>query len=155
MATMKQVRGYGAWAAAGIAVLLLFSGLARAEDVVIAEQKAAWEISYGAVYYRVFGYVQNKSQKPIHYVKLQLDLLDANGKSVYTFVGYNQKAEALGVVEGEGAETQDVVSAEDRMKKVEPLKPGEKDLFRLGVSKDDIPKKPKFKKYSLKIVEVK
>ena len=151
---MKR-RRFALLAAVGLALSLLTVRSARAEDAAIVDQKAQWEISYGAVYYRVFGYVQNKSQKPIHYVKLQLDLLDANGKSVYTFVGYNQKAEALGVVEGEGAETQDVVSAEDRMKKVEPLKPGEKDLFRLGVSKDDIPKKPKFKKYSLKIVEVK
>jgi hypothetical protein len=151
---MKR-RKFALLAAVGLALSLLTVRSARAEDAVIVDQKAQWEISYGAVYYRVFGNVQNKSQKPIHYVKLQLDLLDANGKSVYTFVGYNQKAEALGVVEGEGAETQDKVSAEDRMKKVEPLKPGEKDLFRLGVSKDDMPKKPKFKKYSLKIVEVK
>ena len=149
-------RRFALVAAVGFALCLLGAQGARAEDAAaVVEQKAQWEISYGAVYYRVFGYVQNKSQKPIHYVKLQLDLVDATGKSVYTFVGYNQKAEALGVVEGEGAETQDVVSAEDRMKKVEPLKPGEKDLFRLGVSKDDIPKKPKFKKYTLKIVEVK
>src|SRR6185295_5825679 len=29
----------------------------------------------------------------------------------------------------------------------------EKDLFRIGISKDDIPKNPKFKSYTLKIVE--
>ena len=44
---------------------------------------------------------------------------------------------------------------EEKLKKIESLKPGEKDLFRIGVSKDDIPKKPKFKGYQLKIVEVK
>jgi len=151
---MKR-RRFGGVAAIALALWLSAAGPARAEDAAIVDQKAQWEISYGAVYYRVFGNVQNKSQKPIHYVKLQLDLLDANGKSVYTFVGYNQKAEALGDVEGEGADTMAKTSVEERMKKVEPLKPGEKDLFRLGVSKDDIPKNPKFKKYSLKIVEVK
>ena len=149
-------RGIVGWSLApGLLLALLWAGGARAEDAVIAEQKSQWEMSYGAVYYRVFGFVQNKSQKPIHYVKLQLDLLDANGKSIYNFTGYNQKAEALGVVEGEGADTMAKVSEEERMKSVTPLKPGEKDLFRLGISKDDIPKKPKFKKYSLKIVEVK
>ena len=143
--------------AAAVAVALWFSaaGAAAPADVVIAEQKAAWEISYGAVYYRVVGQVQNKSQKPVKSVKLQLDLLDKDGKSVYTFTGYNQKAEALGEVEGEGSDTMVKTPLEEKLKKIEAIKPGEKDLFRLGVSKDDIPKNPKFKSYSLKIVEVK
>jgi len=126
-----------------------------AELATIAEQHGQWEMSYGAVYYRAFGFVQNKSSKPIKYVKLQLDLLDAGGKSVYSTIGYNQKAEALGTVEGEGADTVKRSSPEETLKKIEALKPGEKDLFRIGVSKDDIPKKPKFKSYQLKIVEVK
>ena len=106
-----------------------------------------------SVYYRVFGYVQNKSAKPVHYIKLQLDLVDGAGKSVYSTVGYNQKAEALGVVEGEGAsksvrrrgEAEEGRAAESRRE----------DLFRIGIGKDDIPKNPKFKSYTLKIVEVK
>jgi hypothetical protein len=138
-----------------LGLLLAAPGAGRAEDAAIVEQHGQWEMSYGAVYYRVFGYVQNKSAKPIHYVKLQLDLVDASGKSVYSTVGYNQKAEVLGGVEGEGADTVKPSSNEEKMKKVVPLKPGEKDLFRIGVSKDDIPKKPKFKTYQLKIVEVK
>lgn len=150
-----QRRRVGWLVAAGLFVWLATAGPASGEDVVIAEQHNQWEMSYGAVYYRVFGFVQNKSAQPIHYVKLQLDLLDASGKSLYTFVGYNQKAEALGEVEGEGADTLEQTPLEEKLKKIEPLKPGEKDLFRLGVSKDDIPKKPKFRKYSLKIVEVK
>jgi len=129
-------------------------GVAGAEEkAAIVEQHGQWEISYGAVYYRVFGYVQNESTKPVRYIKLQLDLVDGAGRSVYSTVGYNQKAEALGVVEGEGASNQS--SPEEKLKKVEPLKPGEKDLFRIGISKDDIPKKPKFTSYTLKIVEVK
>jgi len=141
--------------AAGLWIVLATAGAAHAEDATIAEQHGQWEMSYGAVYYRVFGYVQNKSAKPIHYVKLQLDLVDPSGKSVYSSVAYNQKAEALGTIEGEGADTLTKSSAEEKLKKIEALKPGEKDLFRIGVSKDDIPKKPKFKGYQLKIVEVK
>ena len=146
------------WIRGGLAAvaLLLFAapGMTRAEDAAIAEQHGQWEMSYGAVYYRVFGYVQNKSGKPVQYVKLKLDLVDPSGKSVYSTVGYNQKAEILGGVEGEGAEAAKAPEAE-KMKKVVPLKPGEKDLFRIGISKEDIPKKPKFKTYQLKIVEVK
>jgi len=140
-----------------VACLVLAVGArsAPAEDAAIVEQHGQWEMSYGAVYYRVFGYVENKSPKPIHYVKFQLDLVDASGKSVYSKVGYNQKAEALGTVEGEGADTLKTMPPEEMLKKIEPMKPGEKDLFRIGVSKDDIPKKPKFKTYRLKIVEVK
>jgi hypothetical protein len=150
---MRRRRSVGLLAAFALAVGLVAARSARAEDAAIVEQKATWEMSYGAVYYSVHGFVQNKSQKPLHYVKLQLDLLDASGKSVYSFTGYNQKAEALGEVEGSAGETK--VPLEEKLKKIEPLKPGDKDLFRVGVSKDDIPKKPKFKSYSVKIVEVK
>jgi len=141
--------------AAALWIVRATASAARAEDAAIVEQHGQWEMSYGAVYYRVFGYVQNKSAKPIHYVKLQLDLVDPSGKSVYSSVAYNQKAEALGTIEGEGADTLTKSSVEEKLKKIESLKPGEKDLFRIGVSKDDIPKKPKFKGYQLKIVEVK
>src|SRR2546423_10550109 len=146
-------RGIALWLMAVCGVLAIHCRAAWGADAAIVEQHGQWEMSYGAVYYRVFGYVQNKGTKPLHYVKLQVDLVDASGKSVYSTTGYNQKAEALGTVEGEGADTIKPTSQEDKMKKVEALKPGEKDLFRIGVSKDDIPKKPKFKSYQLKIVE--
>jgi hypothetical protein len=145
------------WPMALVVCLALAVGArtAHAEGAAIVEQHGQWEMSYGAVYYRVFGYLENKSSKPIRYVKLQLDLVDASGKAVYSTVGYNQKAEALGTVEGDGADTLKKPPPEETLKKIEPIKPGEKDLFRIGVSKDDIPKKPKFKTYQLKIVEVK
>jgi hypothetical protein len=136
-------------------VLLACASPGRAQDAVITEQHGQWEMSYGAVYYRVFGYVQNKSPHPIHYVKLRLDLLDAGGKSVYSVTGYNQKAESLGAVEGLGADTLKPVPFEEKLAKIDQIQPGEKDLFRIGVSKDDIPKKPKFKSYSLKVLEAK
>ena len=153
---MMKPRSPG-WPIAFLVSLALAVGAraVRAESAAIAEQHGQWEMSYGAVYYRVFGYVENKSSKPIQYVKLQLNLVDASGKTVYSTVGYNQRAEALGTVEGEGADTLKKAPPEETLKKIEPIKPGEKDLFRIGVSKDDIPKKPKFKTYELKIVEVK
>ena len=150
----RWIRGGVVGSLVVLGMLLFAPGAVRAEDAAIVEQHGQWEMSYGAVYYRVFGYVQNKTSKPVHYVKLKLDLLDPSGKPVYSTVAYNQKAEILGGVEGEGAEAAKAPEAE-KMKKVVPLKPGEKDLFRIGVSKDDIPKKPKFKSYKLQIVEVK
>ena len=149
-------RGRPGWVVVvALAAFLAAAAEAPAEDAAIAEQHGQWEMSYGAVYYRVFGYVQNKSALPIQYVKLQLDLLDADGKSLYSVSGYNQKAESLGTVEGLGADSLEPVPIEEKLKKIEPIKPGEKDLFRIGVSKDDMPKKPKFKSYSLKVVEAK
>jgi len=148
-------RGRPGWVVVVALAAFLAAGEAPAEEAAIAEQRGQWEMSYGAVYYRVFGYVQNKSAEPLQYVKLQLDLLDADGKSLYSVTGYNQKAEALGTVEGLGADSFEPVPIEEKLKKIEPIKPGEKDLFRIGVSKDDMPKKPKFKSYSLKVVEAK
>ena len=152
-----------AWLAAVVlGVTLMFSTQAQAKDaqgpgkgIAIIEEHGQWEISYGTVYFRTFGTLQNKRAKPVQFVKMQLDLIDATGKSVFTFIGYNQKAETLGDVEGIGAaDAEPRVPLEEKLKKIEPLKPGEKDLFRLGVGKDEIPKSPKFKKYTLKIIEV-
>jgi hypothetical protein len=128
---------------------------AAAEAASVAEEHAAWEMSYGAVYYRVYGYVKNESAKPLKYVKLSVELLDATGKPVFTTSGYNQKAEALGTVEGEGADTVKDEPLEKKLAKTEAIAPGAKDLFRIGISKDEMPKKPKFKSYRLKIVEAK
>ena len=148
-------RMHAGWLFVASSLVWLTVGRAMAADAVVAEQHGQWEMSYGAVYYRVFGYVENKSAKPLRYVKLKLDLLDASGKSVYSTVGFNQKAEALGDIEGEGADTLKSAPLDEKLKKVEAIPAGEKDLFRIGVSKDDIPKKPKFKSYAIRIVEAK
>lgn len=136
------------------ATLLAAAVVVRAEDVArIVEHSGQWELAYGLVYYRVFGSVENASKKPVKYVKLELELLDKAGKPVLTRVGYNQKAEILAEQETEGYEEK--LSFDERLAKVKPLAPGEKDLFRIGLSKDDIPKKPKFTAYRVKITEVK
>lgn len=122
-----------------------------AEPVEIVEQKGTWEMAYGDVYYRVYGHVQNKSDKPVKYVKLELELLDQDGKPLVSRTGLNQKAEVLGEVEG----YQSDLTPEQQLEKVQPIAPGEKEFFRIGVGKNEMPKTPKFKSYRLKIVEVK
>ncbi|MGH7821177.1 MAG: DUF3426 domain-containing protein [Candidatus Binatia bacterium] len=118
----------------------------------VVEHDGTWELAYGLVYYRVFGKVKNVSKEPLRFVKLELELLDKDGKPVLARAGYNQKAEALGDQETEGyVETQ---SFEERLAKVQPIAPGETDLFRIGLAKDDIPKKPKFTTYRIRVVEV-
>jgi hypothetical protein len=132
----------------------LAAGSARADEAArITEQAGQWELAYGLVYYRVFGKVENASKKPLRYVKLRLELLDKDGKPVLERVGFNQRAEALGEQETEGY--QEKQSFEERLATVKPLAPGETDLFRIGISKDDIPKQPKFRSYRVKIMEAK
>jgi hypothetical protein len=138
---------------AAVVMWVFFAGRALSAESAaeITEQNGQWEMAYGDVYYRVFGYVRNQSKAPLKYVKLEMELLDKDGKVVLHHEGYNQKAESLGSVEGYESGR----SAEETLKKIEPIAPGEKDLFRIGVGKDEIPKKPKFVAYRLKIVETK
>lgn len=139
-----------------LAAAVLFASVCAAEErVVITDQQGQWEMAYGDVYYRVVGNVRNESGRPIRYVKLEVDLLDKDGKVVKTFSGYNQKAETLGEVGGEGVQTVEQTSLAEKAKKIQPLAPGEKDLFRIGVGKEEIPKQPKFASYRVRIVEVK
>ncbi|MGH7859665.1 MAG: DUF3426 domain-containing protein [Candidatus Binatia bacterium] len=136
----------------GVSLVSGSAPAARAgEGAEIVEHDGTWELAYGLVYYRVFGKVKNASKEPLKFVKLELELLDKAGKPVLTRAGFNQKAEALAEQETEGyVETQ---SYEERLAKVEPLGAGETDLFRIGLAKDDIPKKPKFTTYRIKVVE--
>ena len=125
-----------------------------ADAAALGTHKGMWEMAYGDVYYRVVGEVENKSGQPVKYVKLQIDLLDKSGKVVKTLEGYNQKAEFLAGVDGfdmgEPAEP-----FETKLKRVEAIPAGGKDSFRIGVGKNDIPKKPKFTSYKVRIVETK
>jgi hypothetical protein len=137
-----------------LACAALFAARAVAGEagpVTLAHQEGSWEMAYGDVYYRVVGKVENRSKKPVKAVKLKLELLDAGGKPVVERVGYNQKAEVLGGVDGYDTGGSD----EQKLAKVEPIPSGGDDLFRLGVGKNEIPKKPKFKSFRVSIVEVK
>ena len=125
-----------------------------ADAAALGTHKGMWEMAYGDVYYRVVGDVENKSGKPLKYVKLQIDLLDKSGKVVKTLEGYNQKAEFLAGVDGfDMGEPPE--SFETKLKRVEDIPAGGKDSFRIGIGKNDIPKKPKFTSYKVRVVETK
>jgi hypothetical protein len=84
-------------------------------------------------------------------VKLEVELLDRDGKPVLTRTAFNQKAEALAEEETPGYVQEK--SFEERLAATPPLGAGEEDLFRVGLAKDDIPNDPKFRSYRLRIVE--
>lgn len=139
-------------------IALLLASTAQAADVAsIGTHRGMWEMAYGDVYYRVVGEVENKSAKPVKYVKLQIDLLDEGGKVVKTLEGYNQKAEFLaGVDATDGIDTGETAEPfEKKLERVEAIPAGGKDSFRIGIGKNDIPKKPKFTSYKVRIVETK
>jgi hypothetical protein len=136
---------------ASLAVALAAGGaFGAASDAAIVEQNGEWLNNYGVVYYRVSGKVENKSAKPLKWVKVRLDLLDADGKSVWSMEGYNQKAEAMGGADdGTGMSEPNA----EAMKAIEPIAPGEKDNFRLGAAKGEMPKKPKWKTWKVTLLD--
>jgi len=116
------------------------------EAATIVEHGGEWLLMYGVVYYHMSGYVKNTSDQSLKYVQLEVELLDKEGNIVLRRTGYNQRAEVL---EMEGASG----TLEEKLKEVEPLAPGEKDFFRMAFDKEQIPKKPKFTSYRVKITE--
>jgi len=127
-------------------VVLVLAGPALAEPAAkIVSQKAAWEIAYGLVLHRVIGEVENVSSKPIPYVHLKVEWLAADGTVVHAMDAFNQRAEPLGMVEAE--------ARKEMLATIEPLGPGEKELFRVAISKDEIPKEPRFVLARARIVE--
>ena len=116
------------------------------QSATVAEHHGNWEMAYGVVYYRVFGDVKNTSDQPLKYIEVEVELIDKDGKVVLSRSGYNQKAEVLGMQDIPG-------TLEEKLKEVEPIKPGDKDFFRLAVDKTEIPANPKFTSYNVKITE--
>ena len=116
---------------------------ARVEDV-----KTEWQNAYGAIIYTVLAHVKNVSVAPIQYVRVKVELIDKNGKTVAERVGYNVSAEVLEVVI-EGAEA---AAPEQRLSQVKPIAPGASDLVRISLDKTDIGKP--FRKTNVVLVEV-
>lgn len=138
-----------------LAIILFATAPAAAgEPVAVVGDKGMWEMAYGDVYYRVLGETKNTSGKTLKYVKLEIDLLDKTGKVVATMMGYNQKAEFLAGVEGYDS-GEPAEPFEKKLARVEPIKAGEKDTFRIGIGKNDIPVTPKFVSYKIRVVETK
>jgi hypothetical protein len=152
--TRRKTTRTSGWLVAGC-LLATVAAVPAEEAATVAEDRGMWEMAYGDVYYRVIGELKNASAKPLTYVKLEIDLLDAEGKVVKTLHGYNQKAEFLAGVEGLGADLASDESFEKKLERVEPIPAGGSDAFRIGIGKEEIPTKPKFKSYRVRIVETK
>ncbi len=114
-------------------------------SATIAEHRGQWDFAGGLAYYRVFGHVGNTSDQPLRYVEVEIELIAKDGSVVQRRSGYNQKAEVLGVPEMTG-------TREEKLQEIEPIQPGEQDLFRIALPKDELPANPKFTAYRIRIV---
>jgi hypothetical protein len=134
------------WVAAAL-VLVGLPALAAAPTVRVLDHTARWESGYGSTWYSVVGRLENTGDKPVAFVKLRLEVLDAAGKVVASTEAYNESAEAMHVeVEGEpGGATAPVAAP-----KVKPLAAHAQERFRGGFLKDET---PPFEKYRVTVVE--
>lgn len=148
----RHARTTAAWLVSAWLAVFLVPAIAG-DAATVAKDEGMWEMAYGDVYYRVIGDVKNTSSEPLKYVKLEIDLLDADGKAVKTLEGYNQKAEFLAGFEALDGAVVDDEPFEKKLERVEPIPAGETDAFRIGIGKEEIPTKPKFKSYRVRIVE--
>lgn len=90
------------------------------------------------------GQLENTSDKPLSYVKLQFELLGEDNVVVFRDHGYNRKAEAL---REEGYESGKQSLAD---MKVEQIGVGERDDFRFIFFKADV---PEFQSYRIRVLE--
>jgi hypothetical protein len=134
------------WVAAAL-VLVGLAARAAAPTVRVLDHTARWESGYGSTWYSVVGRLENTGDKPVAFVKLRLEVLDAAGKVVASTEAYNESAEAMDVqVEGEpGGATAPVAAP-----KVKPLAAHAQERFRGGFLKDET---PPFETYRVTVVE--
>lgn len=92
----------------------------------------------------ISGRLENTSEHPLQYVKLQFELLSEDGVVVFRDHGYNRKAEAL---REEVYETGQKTLTEMA---VEPIAAGAQDEFRFIFFRADI---PEFHAYRIRILE--
>jgi hypothetical protein len=111
----------------------------------VLEHQGKWESGYGAKFYNVVGRLKNTSDRPLRYVKLRIEALDAQGKKVASVETYNESAEVLAVegLPGDVAE---------RLKTMQPkpLAAGAEERFRGGFMADET---PEFTTYRVQVVE--
>jgi hypothetical protein len=92
----------------------------------------------------ITGQLENTSDKPVTYVKLQFELLGEDNVVVFRDHGYNRKAEAL---REEAYETgQKPLTEMD----IEQLGVGAQDQFRFLFFKADV---PEFRSYRIRVIE--
>jgi hypothetical protein len=86
---------------AGVAALLALLAAAPAQaaepQARILEHHGRWESGYGSEFYNVVGKLRNTSGKPLAWVKIRVDAVDAKGKVVASTETFNESAEALSV----------------------------------------------------------
>jgi hypothetical protein len=109
--------------------------LAGAADlpVKVAGDTGKSESGYGAKFYNVVGTVENTGAKPLQYVQLKVELLDAAGKVVASMETYNESAEAL---TAPGVDAAALVKAG----KVKPVPAGATERFRTSFLEEETPK---------------
>lgn len=93
----------------------------------------------------ISGELQNISGRPVGYVKLRFELLDATGKIVASEEGYNRKAEDLHRPDYEAGK---VSRAQLHIR---PLAPGTHDTFRMMFIRSEV---PRFRHWRVRVVTV-
>jgi len=104
-----------------------------ADGVALQVDSARWESGYGERFFQVVGTAKNVSQKPVGAVRIRTELLDAGGKVVATFDGWNGRAEALADLAGDAARAVLVARS------VAPIDAGASDRFRATFLADETP----------------
>lgn len=113
--------------------------------ITIKEDGARWEDAYGEKFFQVVGTLTNAGTSPVGAVRIRIELLDASGKVVATFDGWNSRAEALGDLEGDAAR------AELAELSPGPIAPGESDRFRSTFLAEET---PKFASHRIRVLTV-
>lgn len=93
----------------------------------------------------ISGYVRNVGPQPIAFVKFAFELLDQDGIVVYREYGYNYRAEEL---RGATYENGWITRGELH---IDPILPGETDMFRMLFLRDEI---PPFQSWRVRVLEV-
>lgn len=118
---------------------------AAVDTIAIKEDGARWENGYGEKFFQVVGTVTNRGPAPVGAVRIRVELLDASGKVVATFDGWNGRAEALGDLEGDAARAELGELAPD------PIAAGASDRFRSTFLAEET---PPFSAHRLRVLAV-
>jgi len=125
-------------------LLALVAACVRAPGARVLEHRGRWESGYGEQFYNVVGRVKNTSGRPLAWVRLRVEALDATGKVVATTETYNESAEGLTVPELT-PEAKEALRA-----KLKPLAADAEERFRASFLKEET---PAFEDYRVTVVE--
>ena len=121
------------------------SGGLTTDAIRVKEDGARWENAYGEKFFQVVGTVTNAGGLPVGAVRVRVELLDATGRVVKSFDGWNARAEALGDL--------DDAAASEMLVELEPgpIAPGGSDRFRSTFLADET---PAFDSHRVRVVAV-